>query len=426
MSEPYVYAWAKRRGFFGRTGKLSHLLLDKGVLCVPETNHEEFVNEYARGVVQGGKLSCIVEYKNKSFRMFYDLDIEADAKLAKTMSAGEFPDDVQRLIEIICDTTATQFQIQGTIVTVCVSNLPKRTKTGTKIGVHLTFSNIFVTTPIALYVRGKVLEKLALETNPFSNEWDAIVDAAVHKGSGMRLPWAAKHDDPKRFYIPSSKIVLDKHAGIMNEKIELVHSFTFIRDVVSSVSLRSPGTLTKLRDNVQIDEDASPSYSGNIQSPLLAEYATVIEDIEKEIPDEYEGKITGVIKCEHVFMFRHSSHFCANVKRKHKSSNTYFLVSKNGMKQCCYSRKFEAVDMKEDECPCELFRGELIDLPPKVLHELFPGTVTVAKPPEIISIGMPTNTTEFTIDKMVASSKNKSVPRRSATKKNTTQWSKFF
>jgi hypothetical protein len=411
MNEAYIYSWCKRRGYFGRTGELSHVLLDKGVLCVPETSQEEFLSEYARGVVQGGKFSCVVEYKPKIFRMFYDLDIVATSALAKMMTDGTFPLNVQEILKLIIGVTADLFDIKKTVVTLCISNTSKKTADGVKVGVHLTFGSIFVSSTVALHVRSKVLEKLAETENPFQNTWEEIVDAAVHKGSGMRLPWAAKPKEPNRVYVPRLNYNLERGVGICEEPlVDATTSFAAVRSILMSVSLRSRGTLTKLIDDISVDNFESPTYSGSIRNSSVIEYATVIKEIEAIIPEEYDGHITGVLKTEHVYMFRHSSKYCANVDRHHHSSNTYFLVSSSGMRQCCYSRK---VEFEEKSCPCAQYRGELIKLPRKVALELFPETVP--SPPRIVSLPMPTDTTDFTIDRLAAIAAKK--PVKSGAKK---------
>jgi hypothetical protein len=410
MSESHVIRWCKKRGYFGRTGELSHLLLDKGVLCVPTSAHEEFLSEYARGVIQGGKFSCIVEYKPRIFRMFYDLDIVATAPLAKMMTDGEFPDDVSRILKIICGTTADLFDISATTVTLCMSNIYKKTAKGVKVGVHLTFGNIFVTSTVALHVRDKVLDALATEENPFSNEWSEIVDAAVHKGSGMRLPWATKPDDPRRVYVPRVTYDLERGQDVVERQcIDVMSSLAAVRKILFDVSLRSYGTLTKLIDDADVgtSDFESPSYSGSIRNPSLTEYATVVREIENFIPKEYDGKITGVLKTEHVYMFRHSSKYCANVDRHHHSSNTYFLVSSAGMRQCCYSRK---VEFDEKSCPCARYRGEIVKLPKKILDELFPESAP--EPRRIVANQMPSDQSDFSIEKIVERASKKSVPRR--------------
>ncbi|AGE48940.1 DNA primase [Paramecium bursaria Chlorella virus AP110A] len=396
MSEAYIISWCKKRGYYGRTGDLSHVLLDKGVLCVPDSSHEEFLSEYARGVVKGGKFSCVVEYKPKVFRMFYDLDIVATKTLAETMTSGTFSEEIDEILKEICGTTADLFDIGKTEVTLCVSNASKKVADGVKVGIHLTFSNIFVTSTVALHVRGKVLEKLEERNNPFVNKWEDIVDAAVHKGSGMRLPWASKPTEPNRVYVPKISYTLERGADVKEEQLaEIHHSFAATRSLLLNVSLRTRGTLTKLVDSIADDSFESPSMTGSIQHSSLAEYSEIIKEVEKAIPKEYEGRVTGVLKTEFVYMFRHSSKYCANVERQHHSSNTYFLVSRSGLRQCCYSRK---VDFEEKSCPCAKFRGDLIELPRKVMTELFPETPP--QTPRIVAKPMPADQAGFSLNQM--------------------------
>ena len=373
----HIYDWTRRRKYFGRSGggEVSHLLLDKGVLCVPESSNDDFIHEYSRGVLMGGRPSCIVEYKPRVFRMFYDLDIVTkDIHMAKLMSAGDFQENVKNIMHIICIATVFLFDVARSSATICISNVPKKKGDEIKVGIHITFDNIFVTSPTALHIREKLLELLNVEENPFANSWEQIVDSAVFKGSGMRLPWAAKHDDLKRVYVPRVEYLLDsEESGIIETKLfpdEIIKSLSSVKDVISKTCLRARGSLTKLR-NPDIDiECSSPTNSGNFSHASLREYSSAIGEIERLIPPQYEGKVTGVIKADHVYMFRHSSRYCENVARNHKTSNTYFLVSKAGMRQCCYSRKEEDVGQKY--CRCSDFRGEYIKLPPSLTEELFP------------------------------------------------------
>ena len=373
----HIYDWTRRRKYFGRSGggEVSHLLLDKGVLCVPESSNDDFIHEYSRGVLMGGRPSCIVEYKPRVFRLFYVLDIVTkDSHMAKLMSAGDFQENVKNIMHIICIAKVFLFDVARSSATICISNVPKKKGDEIKVGIHITFDNIFVTSPTALHIREKLLELLNVEENPFANSWEQIVDSAVFKGSGMRLPWAAKHDDLKRVYVPRVEYLLDsEESDIIETKLfpdEIIKSLSSVKDVISKTCLRARGSLTKLR-NPDIDiECSSPTNSGNFSHASLREYSSAIGEIERLIPPQYEGKVTGVIKADHVYMFRHSSRYCENVARNHKSSNTYFLVSKAGMRQCCYSRKEEDVGQKY--CRCSDFRGEYIKLPPSLTEELFP------------------------------------------------------
>ena len=412
----HVYDWCRRRKYFGRSagGEVSHLLLDKGVLCVPENSNDDFIHEYSRGVLMGGRPSCIVEYKPRVFRMFYDLDIVTkDLKMAKMMSAGDFQENVKNIMNIICVATVFLFDVSRSLATICISNIPKKKGDEIKIGIHITFDNIFVTSPTALHIREKVLELLAKEDNPFANSWEQIVDSAVFKGSGMRLPWAAKQDDLKRVYVPRVEYMLDREeSGIIESKLfpdDIIKSLTSIKEVVAKTCLRAKGILTKLRDPEFDIECSSPTNSSNFSHASLKEYSNVIEEIERLIPTKYDGKVTGVIKAEHVYMFRHSSRYCENVERNHKSSNTYFLVSKSGMRQCCYSRKDEDVGQKY--CRCVDFKGDYIKLPASLIEELFPDEdekKNLPPPP------MPSSSIEhyLALDNIIARAQKRPMPKK--------------
>ena len=122
MSEHvHIYEWCRKRKYFGRSGggEVSHLLLDKGVLCVPESSNDDFIHEYSRGVLMGGRPSCIVEYKPRVFRMFYDLDIVTkDIRIAKMMSVGDFQENIKKIMHIICIATVFLFDVSRSSATI--------------------------------------------------------------------------------------------------------------------------------------------------------------------------------------------------------------------------------------------------------------------------------------------------------------------
>lgn len=164
------------------------------------------------------------------------------------------------------------------------------------------------------------------------------------------------------------KYVLDRKKEMTHEPLD-VSGFAATRKILADVSLRTRGALTKLLIDDGVEDMGSPSYIDSLKHASLREYETVVADLEKIIPEEYGGKITGVLKTDHVYMFRHSSKFCSNVGRHHHSSNTYFMVTRKGMHQRCYSRK---VVFEEGRCPCSLYKGEVMKVPKKILDELFP------------------------------------------------------
>jgi hypothetical protein len=372
----HVYAWAKSRGFFGRRGgePASHLLLDGGVLCVPDPASFEFIHEYAKGVVRGGPAPCVVEVRTPVFRMFYDLDAHAAPEMAEQLSRGDVPGAVAHFICALIGATIDRFDAPtvGTAV-LCVADAPKALETGkAKIGLHVTFDGVFATPASARYVRERVLTALADVENPFMNAFHDIVDEAVYKGSGMRLPWSAKKQEP-RAYVPVGEWSRDGPTAPIDH-MAIEKSVAAVRGLLERVALRTSVAATRLCDTA--DGEAPDGYAPadprtNLSHASLRDFEDVVPAveaaIEAAIPEAYArggraGRVTGVVRGDHVVLFRHSSRYCANVDREHHTSNTYFMLTREGLRQCCYSRKDS----------CSHFRGNLLEVPAEAIERCLP------------------------------------------------------
>lgn len=370
MSCPYVYEWTKTRGFFGkrRGGSTSHLLLDGGTLSVPDDSASEFIGAYALGVVKPGRQRpCVVETKTPVFRMFYDLDahvdVPADVPADVPVDVPVIPDRAFEILAIICDTTAACFDQRPDAV-VCVSNRPKRLDGGgAKVGIHVTFDHVFVDSATALAVRDRVLHRLAVESSPFSNDWNQVVDAAVFKGSGMRLPWSAKKNEDDRWYVPVAEYVNGEWARLDNVE----SSVSAVRAVLSRTSLRYFGRPTgTVAGAVQVTERIDGT--SNLTHVSLKSHGNAAKIVETLVASTHGGNVTAVLVGEHAVIFRHESKFCANVGREHRSSNAYFLLTARGLQQCCYSRK----NVPDLACQCVDFRGDYMSVPQELMHRFFP------------------------------------------------------
>lgn len=374
MKIPYVYEWAKTRGFFGRKQRVSHLLLDGGVLSVPDECAQEFIGAYALGVVKPGRAKpCVVETKTPVFRMFYDLDAHC--------AAGTVP-DAYDVLKIVCDTTAACFDSRADAV-VCMTNEPKALDNGMiKFGIHITFDHIFADSATALAVRERVLEALVNTPSPFSNEWSQVVDAAVFKGSGMRLPWSVKKGEDDRWYVPVAEYV--DGAWVRIDKPET--SVSTARSLLSRSSLRYFGDPTPCALAVSSESGslARGGSCGSLTHASLREHADSARIVEDAVSAKYRGNVTAVLVGTHAVIFRHDSRFCANVNREHTSSNTYFLLTPRGLQQCCYSRKDGSPGL---DCQCRDYKSETIDVPSALIHRYFPPPC----PPPMPSVGSKTD-----------------------------------
>lgn len=393
--QPHVYEWAKKRGFFGRKkAPVSHLLLDGGVLCVPQESSAEFVAAYAIGVVKKGRLPCVVETRTPTFRMFYDLDICMNCAMAAAFVRGEIPESARPALETIINVTRGCFDVD-TAVVACASDAAKHVSgsNGVKLGVHLTFDDIFVTSATAMTVRDRVLDELSRIDNPFDNEWTVIVDSAVFKGSGMRLPWSTKKNET-RTYVPIAEYAVGGWTAIH----DVASSVSATRDLVARVSLRSFRQPTPCEIAIDDDDSDPTATSFGMSHASLREYSGVVARLRPSIPAAYDGHVTAVLRGDHAIIFRHSSRYCANVARLHNSSNTYFLLTRRGLQQCCYSRKDD--DVAGRACSCRDFRGEYLEVPKDLTDELFPPEPK----PEKVPPPMPSRTT-VNVDTIACSSR---------------------
>lgn len=379
MKIPYVYEWARTRGFFGRKQhgshlqRVSHLLLDGGVLSVPDECAQEFIGAYALGVVKTGRTKpCVVETKTPVFRMFYDLDAHYETEPDM--------DRVYDVLRIVCDTTGGCFDAPANAV-VCMTNEPKILENGKiKCGIHVTFDDVYADSATALAVREQVLEKLAEVPSPFSNEWSQVVDAAVFKGSGMRLPWSVKKGEDDRWYVPVAEYVHGAWTRI--ERPET--SVSTARALLVRSSLRYFGDPTPCVLNIPERDTLRRDICGSLTHASLREHADSAKIVEAAVSSKYRGNVTAVLVGTHAVIFRHDSKFCANVNREHTSSNTYFLLTPRGLQQCCYSRKDASPGT---ECQCRDYKSDVIDVPSALIHKYFPPPC----PPPMPSVGSKTN-----------------------------------
>lgn len=383
-ASPVVYRWARSRRYFGRRDGAppSHLLLDGGVMSVPDDAAGEFLHEYAKGVVRGTRHApppCVVEVRTPVFRMFYDLDARvSDADAAAAVARGDVPPAVDVVLRTLVAATADAFvpRTDTTTAVVCVADapVPARDGAGThKVGVHVTFDDLYATPAVARFVREKVLAALQDVPNPFANAYADVVDEAVYKGSGMRLPWSAKKRGDARVYVPVGVWTAADGRVETLDPSHVTSSVARCRDALRRVSLRCPDRLapSELADELPAGYDPVPSAGASVSHASLADFAAVLPAVEAAIASAHEGyvgRVTGALRGEHAVIFRHSSRYCANVGRLHRTSNTYFVLTRDGLRQRCYSRK--ATD-GEDTC-CEHFRGPSIPLPADAIDAALP------------------------------------------------------
>ena len=181
------------------TTTTTHLLLSGGKLAVPESDAGAFLNAYALAVVRGER-PCVVEIRTPLFGYFVDLDIRV---------RGEYPGDaaLQAVCSAVAGAAGAAFEELPGRVVACRAALKAESDGSTKVGVHLHWPGTVVSSRGALAVRDVILTSLKSSSSSslagFEGQpWDSVVDAAVYKGSGLRMAWSGKYASDERVYAP--------------------------------------------------------------------------------------------------------------------------------------------------------------------------------------------------------------------------------
>lgn len=367
----HVYDWAVSRGYkisFGDAEAApTHLLLDGGKWRVPEESHGALLNAYAATLARcPSRRPCVVEVRTPVFRMFADLDTRFETEAAAQAAHGG-QGAVTELWRRVCAAVAP-----GRRALVCAANRVKRERDGTfKMGFHLVWPEVYVRPATALHLRGLAVERL--EADPALREamglarpWDAVVDAAVYRSSGLRLPWSAKGRDDDGFYELAFEVTPDgdvrpARAGTVSE----------VREALRHLSIRAYGVAPTLTG--PDDEDDQPpgaeSCAGATHKSLAA-YADVLPRLAGCLPVQFLGqRFTAVLAAEHCFMLRSTARYCFNLGRPHRTNNVYFLLTRRGVCQRCYCRCETAEGRRYGMC--KDFSSQVWPVPPDVLAAFF-------------------------------------------------------
>ena len=345
------------------TGPTTHLVLTGGKLRVSDGSHTDFLHAFANAVARGDRPS-IVERRTEVFRLFFDLDLHVGDQM--TVARGS--QLLDGCILSISAMTREWFVAPSNAIV-----LRKTVDAPDKIGVHLVFETIYVTASTALAFRDYVVARLT-EAVP-DVAWAELVDPAVFKGSGLRLPWAAKRDGTS-WYVPSARVVV-KDSGDAADADAVMTPVTAavgmtaadIRDWVCRTCIRAP-----TEDPSPVLQDHAP-IGGVSKGSSCTTTAVSLRDVELTdlpIPEMYRPHTaTSMHRVgDHALVVRSSSKKCANkAYAEHRSSNVYFVVLKRGIAyQRCYCRK----DPVGDDIPCSAFASAPWLVPDAVIARLFP------------------------------------------------------
>lgn len=368
MATAHVYDWLKSRGYwvgFGDPAAPTHLLLDGGKARVPDEAHGAFLNAYAASLLRHPeRRPCLVELRTPVFKMFVDLDTRfGSQETAHAASRGAIMALIARLGAVVCP--------EGTRALVCVASAPKPEADGSvKLGFHVVWPDVRVTTATARELRAQMLASLA-DVPPAElglvAPWESIVDATVFRGNGLRMPWSAKGRGDGRYYELRWVVGSDGSA----DQVEPA-TVSALREALHQLSIRTWGPETVRLASA--DDDEAAAAAGGDDKPVpkqLAAYADVLPRLAAALPVEFLGqKFTGVLATEHCFMLRSTARYCFNLGRTHRTNNVYFVLTKQGITQRCYCR-CETTEGRRQGL-CKDFVSPCWQVPKDVLAAFFP------------------------------------------------------
>jgi len=292
------------------TGPGTHVLMNGGILNVPDGETLEFFKSYIETINSGEKL-YIVEQKTELFKFFVDLDYKASEKLGD--------DDLLQFCTIIHESIGTSSRC------VIARARPRNVSDSLiKSGVHIHWPDLIVSRTQALNLRTKIITNLHRD---FTFDWDKIIDASVYGGSGLRMLWSHKKPtgDP---YIPWRQ--LGSTRVFAKEPSDTI---------LELFSVRTSGEYVEK----ETLENVYP-LEGFIKKYLEGQSDTRVKKIQRH---EHDG-----------WFVQTDSTYCENIQRRHKSNHIWFSVRSGRISQRCFDEE------------CREFKGLEHILPPSIVEQL--------------------------------------------------------
>ena len=350
--------WVWRNGCGGATPEqptLTHTFLDGGCAYVPPRLAGAFLGAFAEAVA-AGRAPAVAERAVGVYRMFADLDI-------KSPSEGADDDGLAELVLARClPHLPSALCRPGAEIVVCTRPVTpfggtQSVKTGAegaqsvKTGAHLYWSDVWVDDRVALALRDAwVRATVSAAEDDDETDWAAVIDAAVYKKSGLRMPWApkkARNDVANAsdvVYRPAyvvqfgkepgtspSLITVDpddaaKDMGAWLERTALCGGCQSMSDFALEFAANAPST--------------SSASSSSTTSKAHINEAAAERALRAALPERYAdcrlacksaSPASALVTC--------GSRWCHAADRDHSSNHVYFVVRPDGgVDQLCHSK----------------------------------------------------------------------------------------
>lgn len=390
---PPLRQWLIETKKFTKNKDYTHLLLDNGKLKIEPVYERDFLKRYSNDVYRKYK-HYICEIKTPIFKLFSDLDF-FDTKELSENDLLMYTGHIQSVI--------SEFFIEKDLdcqVIICTTDSKKTTIEGAeyiKTGVHLIWTNIYVSKQTALLLRKCLVQSLNMKFGSRSsyNSWDDVVDLTVYDQNGLRMIGSHKMGpcsvckrskkkicdkencismfngvrkvDEGRPYFPT--FVLDGKGKQSKSELKRLKKNTFHTIIQTSIrsdlkeetkhhppiwftfteeKKKKPKIIPGIEDQKGIKELKPKQRVADIDARL----GKVQEFIRRHLPEPYRKvNITDLFMCENnIYVAQTDSKFCMNIDREHNGNHIYFCINKNEIYQKCFCRCDTEVGRKFGKC----------------------------------------------------------------------------
>ena len=342
-------SWCNQNGYsHGR--KISHVLMDGGVLSIPKEATHDFYEVYIKCIHENEKV-FVVEQKTDIYNFFMDIDYKDENPLTVR--------EVENISQTICSRLETVMN-RKTKCMISVAH-PKRKGNLIKTGIHLNWDNIPVNKTMALRLMNHAIE--AMNSVYSSKNWSEYIDCAVYgepdtqsKGSGFRLPWS--HKKGKHEACGGHGCMVCDNTGKLTEG-EYLPVFMYEDKVLKGID-QEP-TIDKLAiatirttssESIEVqDVQFRPARrvkregdftSSQIKEVLDNEDAMVHLEtfIRKYVDGQHNARVLKIFKHKKNFLVKTDSRYCENIRRSHNSNHIWFLINSKTKTICqkCFCR----------------------------------------------------------------------------------------
>lgn len=330
--------WCSTNGLYAKKGKkATHVLMDGGILFVSPEHEDEFAQMYF-DCARKDKIFA-VEAKTDHFRFFVDLDYKDTEEMD--------PDLLRNIVITLCAKVNEIVEHQRECV-VKISE-PKPCKEGTKSGVHLHWPDVVVNKMTAMAMRNHIVNHLMFEIPGYP--WDKIIDIAVYKGSGLRLPWSWKKVTCSKCngngcpvcsgtgkvdegaYVPLWSVNQGRFTELGDPTVEIFKKCSIRSNVKENFVLEEDVKVIKPKKEGGFSSDETSQSVGNTELNL-----EIQNFVQQNMGGHMFAKIKNVFKHKDHFLVKTDSRYCENIGRTHNSNHVWFLVKGDRIAQRCFCR----------------------------------------------------------------------------------------